>query len=121
MPLITDMEINEIINHLNHVAGTSFRDSSKKTRGLIRARVSDGFTVDDFRMVHCVKAADWLGTDFAKYLRPETLYGSKFESYLNQPMSDAQKLKMIMQATGKSATEVRDMMIQGRQNGNLAR
>jgi len=106
-------EIEEIVAHLNDVVKTNYRAGSKKTQRLILVHLGKGFTVDDFKMVHLIKAADWMGTDFAKYLRPETLYGSKFESYLNQPMSDAQKLKMIMQATGKSATEVRDMMMNG--------
>ena len=45
----------------------------------------DGFTVDDFQTVITKKAKKWQGTDMAQYLRPETLFGTKFEGYLNQP------------------------------------
>ena len=45
----------------------------------------DGFTVDDFQTVITKKAKEWQGTDMAQYLRPETLFGTKFEGYLNQP------------------------------------
>jgi len=106
-------ETEQIVTHLNEVSGSNYRARSKKTQSLIRARMGEGFGVDDFKMVHIIKTADWKGTSFAKYLRPETLYGTKFESYLNQPLDDGAKLNMIMQATGKSATEVRDMMLQG--------
>ena len=30
------------------------------------------------------KSREWLGTDFEKYLRPATLFGTKFENYLNE-------------------------------------
>jgi len=33
------------------------------------------------------KCNEWLGTDMSKYLRPETLFGSKFEGYLNEGKS----------------------------------
>lgn len=108
--------IHDIINHLNEVTKSSFKPTSKKTQSLIKARLSEGFTIDDFKMVHLIKMADWKNTSYEKYMRPITLYGNKFEGYLNQKMSSAQKLKMIMQATGKSATEVRDMMLKGDSN-----
>ena len=47
--------------------------------------MNDGFTVDDFKAVIDKKAKEWKGTEMAQYLRPETLFGTKFESYLNAP------------------------------------
>lgn len=73
-----------IIEHLNEVCGTQYRASSAKTKRLIDARYKEGFTVNDFFTVIDKKASVWLGTDFEKYLRPETLFGTKFESYLNE-------------------------------------
>ena len=78
-------DIVEIVRYLNFVTGSSYKAFGKKTQSLIRARMADGFTVDDFKTVIDKKAAEWLGTDMAKYLRPETLFGTKFEGYLNQP------------------------------------
>jgi len=60
--------------------------SSKKTIELIRARMKEGYTVEDFRKVNRNMAAKW-GPDnkMRQYLRPITLYSTKFESYLNIP------------------------------------
>lgn len=74
-----------VIDRLNEKAGTSYRSSSKATQGHINARLAEGFTVEDFFSVIDKKCAEWRGTDMEKYLRPETLFGSKFENYLNAP------------------------------------
>ena len=74
-----------VISRLNEKAGTSYRPSSKATQGHINARLAEGFTVEDFYTVIDKKCAEWRGTDMEKYLRPETLFGSKFENYLNAP------------------------------------
>lgn len=73
-----------IIDHLNEKTGTSYKASSKKTQSLIRARLQEGFTIDDFKIVIDKKSAEWMGdAKMEKYLRPETLFGTKFENYLN--------------------------------------
>ena len=78
-------EIKEIIDYLNNKTGSRYRYSSKETVKLIRARLNEKFTVDDFKKVIDNKAQQWTGTEFQQYLRPETLFGSrKFEQYLNQ-------------------------------------
>ena len=76
--------INAVIEDLNNVCLTSYKPTSKKTGKHISARIRDGFTIEDFKKVHRTKNAEWRGTDMEKFLRPETLYGNKFESYLNQ-------------------------------------
>jgi uncharacterized phage protein (TIGR02220 family) len=76
--------INDVVDFLNSTVGTSYRASSKKTKSLIKARMNDGYVLDDFKMVIMKKSTEWIGTDFEKFLRPETLFGTKFESYLNQ-------------------------------------
>lgn len=76
--------IVEIVNYLNDVCGSSYRSTSKKTQSLIKTRLIEGFTVDNFKTVIDIKAREWLRTGQAKYLRPETLFGTKFESYLQQ-------------------------------------
>ena len=83
-----DKEIyKSIIAHLNEKAGTSYRASSKATQGHINARLSEGYTVEDFYTVIDKKCTEWKGSDMEKYLRPETLFGNKFENYLNAPTS----------------------------------
>ncbi|MGE6602274.1 conserved phage C-terminal domain-containing protein [Lysinibacillus fusiformis] len=74
-----------IISYLNQTAGTSYRHTSKKTRQLIKARFNEGFTEDDFRLVIEKKVTTWLhDSKMHTYLRPETLFGTKFEGYLNE-------------------------------------
>ena len=76
----------EIVNYLNNSAGTNYRAYSKKTRELIKARINEGFTLEDFKVVIEKKTREWINDNKMKaYLRPETLFGTKFEGYLNQP------------------------------------
>ena len=74
----------EIINYLNLKANTHYRHNIKKTQSLISARFNENFTLDDFKRVIDNKVNEWKNTEMEKYLRPETLFGTKFESYLNQ-------------------------------------
>lgn len=76
-------EIFEIVSYLNECAGTNYKPSTKATQRHITARLNEGFRIEDFKSVIYSKAVEWRDTDMAKYLRPETLFGSKFESYLN--------------------------------------
>ena len=73
-----------IINYLNIKANTSYRTTTKNTQTLIKSRMNEGFTVEDFKKVIDSKSNEWLNTDFEKYLRPATLFGGKFENYLNE-------------------------------------
>ncbi|MFB3194866.1 conserved phage C-terminal domain-containing protein [Staphylococcus pseudintermedius] len=74
----------EVINYLNKQTGKQYKSTTKKNQTVIRARTDEGFTLDDFKKVIDNKVAEWKGTDMEKYLRPETLFGTKFEGYLNQ-------------------------------------
>lgn len=80
-----DIPYQEIIEYLNMKTNSSYRASTNKTKTLIKARFNEGFTLNDFKIVIDNKCLDWLNNkDMCKYLRPETLFGNKFESYLNQ-------------------------------------
>lgn len=74
-----------IIDYLNKKTGKSFSFKIKETRRLINARWNQGFRLDDFKRVIDIKTSKWL-TDpkMVDYLRPQTLFGTKFESYLNE-------------------------------------
>lgn len=83
--LSIDIPYVEIINYLNDVADKNFRSTTKKTKDLIKARWNEGFRLDDFKKVIDNKVRDWKhDPHMNKYLRPETLFGTKFESYLNE-------------------------------------
>ena len=77
--------IMNVVDYLNEKAGTKYKPTTPKTQKLIHAREKEGFTLDDFKTVINKKCAEWLHDgDMVRYLRPETLFGTKFESYLNQ-------------------------------------
>lgn len=77
--------VKDIIEYLNSQTSKSFRHNTKKTQSLINARLNEGYSVDDFRTVIDNKTSQWLNDPSNnKYLRPETLFGNKFESYLNE-------------------------------------
>ena len=75
----------EIIDYLNSVLGTHYTYSSKANNGHINSRLREGHTVEEFKRVIDKKAKAWKGDPhMCQYLRPETLFGSKFEGYLNE-------------------------------------
>lgn len=77
--------VEQVINYLNNKVDTNYRTTTNKTKTLIQARVNEGFILDDFIKVIDIKARDWLNDKkMRKYLRPETLFGTKFEGYLNE-------------------------------------
>nr|DAI14901.1 MAG TPA: hypothetical protein [Caudoviricetes sp.] len=78
-------KVAEVVQALNEETGAHYRPTSKATMRHVLARLREGFSVEDCKEVIRKKAEEWGGTDMAKYLRPETLFGSKFEGYLNAP------------------------------------
>ncbi len=77
----------EIICYLNDKAGRAFK-GLKKDRERIHARFREGFTFNDFIQVIDKKVGEWMGTTYSKFLRPETLFGSKFEGYLQETIGE---------------------------------
>lgn len=78
-------KIKEIVEYLNQKTGKNFKYNTQKTQSCIKARLKEGFSVDDFKTVINIKTEQW-GKDpkMSVYLRPETLFGTKFEGYLNE-------------------------------------
>jgi len=75
----------EIISYLNVKSGKNFRASGKGTQSHIHARMEEGFTIDQFRVVIDKKCAQWKGDPkMDAFLRPQTLFAGNFESYLNE-------------------------------------
>ncbi|GAA0181012.1 hypothetical protein SH2C18_36060 [Clostridium sediminicola] len=76
--------LEKIIDFLNEKADTCYKASTTATKKVIEARLNEGFNLDDFLKVINIKTTEWMDTDYEKYLRPQTLFGTKFEGYLNQ-------------------------------------
>lgn len=84
-----DTEIIDIINDLNEVLGTQYKNTTKIIRNLIKARLNDGFTIENFKTVHKKMFKAWsCDSKMVKFLRPHTLYTEKFDAYLNMPEAD---------------------------------
>lgn len=84
---------SEIISYLNEKTGKSFKNAAGHQK-YIRARWNEGQRLDDFKRVIDLKSADWLHDDkMAKYLQPSTLFGTKFDSYLNSQPTQKPKQK----------------------------
>ncbi|ARM68211.1 hypothetical protein [Staphylococcus phage IME1367_01] len=83
-PTVSPIPYKEIIGYLNEKAGKQFKHNTGKSKRCIEARWNEDFRLDDFKKVIDIKTSEWLGTSQEKYLRPETLFGTKFEGYLNQ-------------------------------------
>ena len=85
--------IVEILDYLNQKIGSKYKSTTPKTIACIKARLKEKFTIDDFKQVIDKKVKEWKDTEMEKYLRPEALFGTKFESYLNQKEFKTQKEK----------------------------
>ncbi|MCY1699501.1 conserved phage C-terminal domain-containing protein [Lelliottia sp. SL45] len=80
--VITDNAI-EVLQHLNLISGSRYQ-KSKTSLENIRARLREGYSVCDLKLVIDLKHEHWNGNDEQyQYMRPETLFGpKKFEGYL---------------------------------------
>jgi uncharacterized phage protein (TIGR02220 family) len=88
---------DEIIDYLNEKTGKNFRPGAIKTRDLIHARYGEGFTLEDFKRVLDLKSVEWQSDPtWKKFLRPETLFGTKFEAYRNQQEGKKGLLRRIL-------------------------
>ncbi|HFZ6817562.1 TPA: phage replisome organizer N-terminal domain-containing protein [Streptococcus agalactiae] len=73
------------IAYLNQKMNSNYKFVKTNT-DLVKARLKDSYTLEDFKAVIDKKCSEWVNSDMEKYLRPSTLFNaSKFESYLNQP------------------------------------
>ncbi len=82
-PAPDEIPYDKIISMLNEHAGTSYLPKTRKTQSLIRARWNEGFRLPEFEKVIRGRCRKWRqNPDMVEYLRPETLFGTKFEAYL---------------------------------------
>lgn len=79
------ISVKTIVDYLNEKTDSHYKATTPKTKQLVQARLKEGFSVDDFKTVIDKKTATWLNDNkMNKYLRPLTLFGTKFEDYLNE-------------------------------------
>ena len=92
LELEKDNIYSEVVEYLNLKTRKSYKTNTPSTQRLIRARENEGYMLKDFKKVIDIKVAEWeQDAKFSKYLRPETLFGTKFASYLNQEVEEVIK------------------------------
>ena len=100
---------SSVIDYLNEkterTGKEKYSSTSPKTKTLIKARLKEKYELEDFKIVIDKKCKEWLGTDMEKYLRPETLFGNKFESYLKQKTTITKNPKFQKQNNDFAITE----------------
>lgn len=108
-------EAVEIIEYLNQVTGKNFKAKSKNAQRHISARLKEGYALDDFKRVIDVKSQKWMGTSMEQFMRPETLFGSKFDGYLNESgIQNEQQSKFI--TTQRAVDEAKQFDFFGNQD-----
>lgn len=91
-PISLNAEIYEsVISYLNDKSGRDYRATTKSYHKLIDTLLNNQYTIDDIYLVIDKKCEEWIGTDYEKFLRPETLFGSKFDTYKNQQIKSKQQ------------------------------
>lgn len=78
---------SEVIEYLNKSTNRKYRTTKSNTKH-IAARINEGYELSDFKKVIDNKVNTWKGTEFEKYLQPSTLFGTKFDNYLNENKKD---------------------------------
>lgn len=108
-PRVSKDDCQDIICYLNERTGKSFKSTSRKTCNLIQARYNEEFTKEDFFKVIDNQCRRWLkDPQMVEYLRPETLFGTKFEGYL-QNGNNLSNQQIRDKATKKQIT-IQDLM-----------
>lgn len=84
-PARPQVPFSQIVSFLNEKSGKEFKDNTASTKKIILARWKEGFTLEDFKRVISDKVGEWHNDPkMAKYIRPQTLFGDKFDSYLQE-------------------------------------
>lgn len=77
----------EVISYLNLKAKKNFKVDTASHQKFIKARLKEGYVLEDFKKVVDIMVAKWEGTEYEQYLQPQTLFGNKMDNYLNQHMT----------------------------------
>lgn len=82
----------EVISYLNLKANKNFKVETTSHHKFIKARLKEGYMLEDFKKVVDVMSARWIGTEYEQYLQPQTLFGNKMDNYLNTTMPKRSQL-----------------------------
>lgn len=103
---VISQKLVEIIGYLNLATGKKFSATGHDNIKHVIKKIEEGYTFDNFKHVIDVKTAKWKGTEMEDYLRPQTLFGSKFNAYLNESPNDGKQQTSSIQQTIDTAQRV---------------
>lgn len=103
---VIGQKVVEIIEYLNLATGKKFSATGNDNIKHVMKKIDEGYTFDDFKHVIDVKTAKWKGTDMEDYLRPQTLFGGKFNAYLNELPNNGKQQTSSIQQTIDTAQRV---------------
>ena len=103
---VISQKVAEIIEYLNLATGKKFSATGNDNIKHVMKKIDEGYTFDNFKHVIDVKTAKWKGTDMEDYLRPQTLFGSKFNAYLNELPNNGKQQTSSIQQTIDTAQRV---------------
>ena len=99
--------VDIIIGYLNERTNKNYTTKNKATIKDIQARIKEGYVFDDFKYVIDIKAGQWMNTEMEQYLRPQTLFGNKFNSYINErPITNGKQISKIESAINQTTRAV---------------
>jgi uncharacterized phage protein (TIGR02220 family) len=99
--------VDIIIAYLNERTNKNYTTKNKATIKDIQARIKEGYVFDDFKYVVDIKAGQWMNTEMEQYLRPQTLFGNKFNSYINErPITNGKQISKIESAISQTTRTV---------------
>jgi uncharacterized phage protein (TIGR02220 family) len=99
--------VDIIIAYLNERTNKNYTTKNKATIKDIQARIKEGYVFDDFKYVVDIKAKQWMNTEMEQYLRPQTLFGNKFNSYINErPITNGKQISKIESAISQTTRTV---------------
>ena len=102
----------EIIDYLNEKTGRNYKHKAKINQRVIKARMNEGYTLDDFKTVIDKKSVKWKDdVKMKEYLRPETLFGTKFDRYLNENLENIDEISGLPTGSYDPLADVRDLEI----------
>ena len=94
--------IDECVIYLNSVSGRNFKPKTESIRKFIRARINEGYVLEDFKRVIDNQWFKWKDTDMAEYMRPSTLFSAeKFPNYINAPDYSKQAVPKYQNKAGR--------------------
>lgn len=102
----------EIVDYLNEKTGKNFKVGTDATRRVIKARFAEKNTLEDFKKVIDIKSAEWRNdAKMQRYLQPSTLFGTKFEGYLNQSVGSKNNSQDIRNMSSEDISKLSEREI----------